>query len=414
MILFKFMSYLQGYLVILVTGAAPEKFVNMSAGRGIYLWDIIRVSDSEVVMKVHLSTVKALRHIARRTHCRFKVKRRVGVPFCLNWIKQRRSLALGAFFFVGALYFLSSFIWFIEVRGNDRLAVNEILLAAEEAGLSRGTPKWQIEPVRVEAYIGERIPLVAWTGVYIKGTRVTIEVSERTVPDEEERRPSHIVAKKTGLIKEILILSGHPAVREGDTVSQGQVLISGEIPPPEEPLMQGEATKPGEKHKPVQPARLVHAKGIVRARVWYEGYGEAAVVETGQRLTGRCETRVSMKFKGKEIILSGSQIIPYDLYEANTLVKSMPEWRNLNIPVELITVKYYELVDYKEDHGQAGAREIAGERALEAAGGQIPPGARIQERWMEEVSIGHMENLVRVRAVIETVEDIGEEAIFNP
>lgn len=414
MLLFKLMSYLQGYLVILVTGAAPEKFVNMSAGRGIYLWDIIRVSDSTVVMKVHMSAVKALRHIARRTRCRFKVKRRVGFPFYFIWLKQRKSLALGAFFFVGALYFLSSFVWFIEVRGNDRLAVNEILLAAEEAGLSRGTPKWQIEPGRVEAYIGERIPLVAWTGVYIKGTRVTIEVAERTVPEAEDRRPSHIVAKKAGLIKEMLILNGHPAVREGDTVSQGQVLISGEIPPPEEPLQQGEVKKPGEKPKPVQPARLVHAKGLVRARVWYEGYGEAAVVETGQRLTGRCETRVSMKFKGKEIILSGSQIIPYDLYEANTLVKSVPEWRNLNIPVELVTVKYYELVDYKEDHGQAGAREIAGERALEAAGGQIPPGARIQERWMEEVSTGHVENLVRVRAVIETVEDIGEEAIFNP
>lgn len=414
MLLFKLISYLQGYLVILVTGAAPEKFVNMSAGRGIYLWDITRVSDSAVVMKVHLSAVKALRHIARRTRCRFRIKRRVGVPFYFVWLKQRKSLALGAVFFVAALYFLSSYVWFIEVRGNDRIAVNEILLAASEAGLSRGTPKWRIDPNRVEANIGERLPLVAWTGVYIKGTRATIEVAERTVPEEEDRRPSHIVAKKAGLIKEILVLNGHPAVREGDTVGQGQVLISGEIPSLEDQLKAGEVKKPGEKPKPVQPARLVHARGIARARVWYEGYGEAAVVETGQRLTGRCETRVSMKFKGKEIILSGSQAVPYELYEVNTLVKRMPEWRNLYIPVELVTVKYYELVDYKEDHGVAGAREIAGKRALEAAGGQIPPGARIQEQWMEEVSTGHVENLVRVKSVIETVEDIGEEALFNP
>lgn len=413
MLLFKLMSYLQGYLLILVTGEAPEKFVNMAAGRGIYLWDIARVSDRAVVMKVHLIAIKPLRHIARRTRCRFKIKRRVGFPFYMFWFKRRSSLALGAVFFVGALYFLSSFVWFIEVRGNDRLDVNEVMLAAAEAGLSRGTPKWKIDPGRLEADIGERLPLVAWTGVYVKGTKVTIEVTERIVPEEEEHRPSNVVAKKAGLLTEILVLNGHPVVREGDTVSQGQVLVSGEIPGPEEPLQPGEVKEPGEKPQ-APPARLVHAGAIVRARVWYEGYGEAAVVETGQRLTGRCETRVSMKFKGKEIILSGSQTIPYELYEANTFVKRMPEWRNLGIPVELVTVKYYELVDYKEDRGRVGAREIAGKQALEAAGGQIPPDARIQKQWLEEVSTGHEENLVRVKAVIETVEDIGEEVLFDP
>ncbi|NLI12999.1 sporulation protein YqfD [Pelotomaculum propionicicum] len=414
MFLFKLMSYLQGYLLILVTGSAPEKFVNMSAGRGIYLWDITRVSDSAVVMKVHLRAVKPLRHIARRTSCRFRIKRRVGFPFYLAWLKQRKSLALGAVFFVGALYFLSSFVWFIEVRGNDRLGVNEVLQAAAEAGLSRGTPKWRVDPGRVEANIGEKLPLVSWTGVYIKGAKATIEVAERTVPGEEDRRPANIIAKKSGLIKEILVLNGHPVVKEGDTVSQGQVLVAGAIPPPEEPLPPGGVKKPGEKPKPVQPARLVHASAIARARVWYEGYGESAVIETGRRLSGRSETRVSMKFYGKEIILAGSQNIPYELYEANTLVKRVPEWRNLNIPVELITVKYYELVDYKEDHGRAGARGIAWERALADAGSKMPPGARIQEQWMEDVSTGPEENVVRVKAVIETVEDIGEEEIINP
>lgn len=413
MFLFKLMSCLQGYLVILVTGDTPEKFVNMAAGRGIYLWDIARVSNRAVVMKVHLSAVKPLRHIARRTRCRFRIRRRAGFPFYFVWLRQRRALALGALFFAGSLYFLSSFVWFIEVKGNERLSTGEVLLVATEAGLARGTPKWKIDTGRVEVSIEERLPLVAWTGVYIKGTKVTIEVAERTVPEEEDSRPSHIVAKKAGLIKEILVLSGHPAVKEGDTVDQGQVLISGEIPPPEEPLKPGEEKKPVETPKAARPSRFVHAKGIARARVWYEGYGEANVVETGQRPTGRSETRISIKFKGKEIILSGNQNIPYEQYEVNTLVKRMPEWRNLNMPVELVTVKYYELADYREDHGRAGARRIAEERALEAAAKQIPENARIQERWVEEAPAGHSENLVRVKAVIETVEDIGEEKLFK-
>lgn len=414
MLLFKLMSYLLGYVVILVTGEAPEKFVNMAASRGIYLWDIARVGDGAILLKVRLSAVKSLRHIARRTRCRFRIRRRRGLPFHFARLRLRKALALGAVFSLGALYLLSSFVWFIEVRGNERLSAAEVLGVAAEAGLSRGAPKWKIETGRVEAKIEERLPLVTWTGVYIKGTKVTIEVAERLVPEEEDRRPSHIVAAKTGLIKEVLVLNGHPAVKEGDTVVPGQVLISGEIPPLEEPSRPGEEKKPGEVPKIIRPSRYVHAHGIVRARVWYEGYGEAKIVETGRRLTGRVESRVSMKFEGKEIILSGNQNIPYEYYEVETFVKRMPEWRNLAIPVELVTVKYLELADYREERGRVGARRIAEERALEMVLNQLPKDARVQERRVEEVLTGHPENLVRVKAVIETVEDIGNEKLFKP
>ncbi|KUK84102.1 MAG: putative membrane protein, partial [Pelotomaculum thermopropionicum] len=297
MFIFKLVSYLLGYVVILVTGEAPEKFVNMAAGRGIFLWDVFRKSDRAIMMKVRLNAVRPLRHIARRTRCRFRIYRRRGVPFHAAWLRRRKALALGAVLFLAALYLLSSFVWFIEVRGNEQLSAVEVLEAAEEAGLCRGVPKWNIEAGRVEAKIQEALPLVSWTGVYIKGTRVIIEVAERTVPGEEDRRPAHIVATKEGLVKEVLVLDGYPVVKEGDTVEQGQVLISGEIPPPaEETTPSGGEKPPGDVSEAERQPRYVHAKGIVRARVWYEGYGEAGTVETGRRPTGRSASCVSMKF----------------------------------------------------------------------------------------------------------------------
>lgn len=413
MYFFKLKSYLVGYVVILVTGEMPEKFVNMAAGRGIYLWDITRIGDGAVIMKVSLSAVKPLRHIARRTGCRFHIRGRRGFPFYLARLRRRKSLVLGVVFFTGVLYFLSCFVWFIDVKGNERLSPAEVLVAAGEAGLRRGVPKWKVDTGRVEAELLERLPLMSWTGVYIKGARVTIEVAERVVPGEEDRRPAHIVAAKAGLIKEVLVLNGHPAVKEGDTVVPGQVLISGEIPPPEEEPKPGEKKEPGETPKVVRPSRYVHAKGIVRARVWYEGVGESEITETGQRLTGRSESRFSMKFDGKEIILSGNQNIPFEKYEVETFVKRLPEWRNLNVPVELVTVKYFELADYREERGREGALKLARERALGLATNQLPEGAGVSERWMEELIAGHSGNLVRVKAVIETVEDIGTIRIFD-
>lgn len=411
MLLFKMMACLQGCLVIHVTGESPERFVNMAASRGIYLWDVERLKNGTFILKVHLKAAKPLRHIARRTRCRFRIHRREGLPFYLGKLRRRKALALGAFLFLIALYSLSSFIWFIEVRGNEKLDAPRVLQAAAEAGLRRGALKWNIDPGRVENKIVEQLPLVSWSGVYIKGTKATIEVAERIVPAEEDNQPTHIIAKKTGVIKEVLVLNGLQAVKEGDAVSRGQVLISGVIPPAEEPL----AGDPGKKQAaPPKPSRYVHAMGIARARVWYEGYSEVYLAETGQRPTGREETRVSIKFKGKEIILSGSPNVPFEQYETKTFISRTPQWRNLTLPVELITVKYFELADYKEERSRAAARGAAEERAYAKAAGGIPADARIQERWVEEIATSDSDKLVRVKVVIETVEDIGEEALFKP
>lgn len=402
-----------GYVVILVTGKAPEKFVNMAASRGIYLWEATKISEGAILLKVRLSAVKPLRHIARRTGCRFKIRARRGLPFFLARLRSRKSMVLGLALFLGSLYLLSSIIWFVEVKGNNKISQSDILIAAGDAGLKKWAPKWRVDTVLVENVIKEKFPLVSWTGVEIKGTKATIEIVERIVTEAEDKRPSHIIAHKAGLIKEVLVVNGNPAVKEGDTVTSGQVLISGAIPPPEEPLKPGEIRKPGDPPKTTGPYRFVQAKGIVRARVWYEGYGEVGVIETGVRPTGRSGARISMKFDGKEIILSGSQNIPFEQYSEETFVKKAPQWRNIYVPVEVITVKYYEMQPYRDVRGLEGARRIASEKATEEVNKQLPRDVRVLQRRLEEVHTGQPENLVRVRAVLEVVEDIGKVQYFN-
>ncbi|MCL6635628.1 MAG: sporulation protein YqfD, partial [Peptococcaceae bacterium] len=331
------------------------------------------------------------------------------LPFWLGRLKRRKFLAAGFVLFIGALYVLSSFAWTVEVKGNQRLDSAQILAVAAEAGLRRGMPKWMIDQAAVEATIEERLPLVAWVGVSMKGTRVTIEVSEKVVPEEKDRRPAHVVAGKAGIISELLVFEGHPAVKTGDTVLPGQVLISGAIPPPEEPQKPKDMGKPEAVKKP----RLVHARGIVRARVWYEKTGEALVVETFQKPTGRQVTRYSMKFGDKEIILASTQNIPFEQYETEISIKKLPSWRNLELPVELVTLKYVEMAGSTEVRGIGGARRLAGETALAALREELPPAARIVASRLEDLPGGVSGNLVRVKAVLEAIEDIGREEIFD-
>ncbi|MFZ5645443.1 MAG: sporulation protein YqfD [Bacillota bacterium] len=410
MFLFRLLSFILGYVNILVKGENLEKFLNMAASRGIFLWDIKRVGDNEIFVKTRLSAVKPLRHIGRNTRSLFRFKGREGLPFIVNRIRKRKSLIIGAVLFLLGLYSLSSFIWFIEIKGNQTLPSEKILKIASEAGLKTGTPKFRVDEARAESYIREKLPEIYYVGVDVNGTRATIEIAEKTIMQKKEAYPASIVAKKAGLVKEVLVLVGNPAVKEGDTVLPGQTLISGIIPPPE--TREPDVLNPGDttvEPAPVLPPAYVHARGVVRARVWYEGYGEASFIEEGVRQTGNTVSRVCIKIAGKEIILKGSKSIPYPLYEVQRDVKKAPGWRNLSIPVEIITESYIELENFKVKRSRSEALELARKNALESARSNAEGEMNIIEQKIEEVAVKNPENLIRVRAYIETLEDIGME-----
>ncbi|MEW6064069.1 stage IV sporulation protein [Desulforamulus profundi] len=410
MVLLRLLSFLMGHVSLVVRGEFLEKFVNMAASRGIYLWDITRLGNDKVRVKVRISDVRPLRHIARATKSCFKIVERKGLPFMLNRMKKRKLLAIGGVVFLVTLYFLSSFVWFIQVTGNDKLSDEDIKKIAAEAGLRPGVAKWDLDAKLVERTLREKIPSVAWAGVYVKGTRVTVEIAERKLVQEDPHRnePAHIVAGKAGLIKEVLVLNGQAVVKEGDTVLPGSILISGEIKEEIKPEQTNQPLPEGqEPPEPQYISRFVKAKGIVRARVWYEGYGECRISETLEKLSGQQKTSVRIKFGVKEIIISGPKESPFQYYEEKQNVKSLPKWRNLSIPVELRTVQYLEKLKERMNYGQAGAKRIAEQKALEEVNAKLPQGAKIMERRLEQVNTGREEELVRIKAFVETVEDIG-------
>lgn len=413
MFLFRLMSFLFGHVLLLVQGKSLEKFINMAASRGIYLWDITRIGKDKMLVRVRLSGVKPLRHVARGTGNIFKISGREGVPFILARFKRRKMMVVGAAIFIIVLYALSSFIWFIEVSGNQQIPTEEILRIAHQGGLSKGAFKGNVDGALVERIIKDQLPTVSWVGVYLKGTHARIEIVEKKMPGGvDSHQPAHIVANKAGLVKEILVLAGQAAVQEGDTVVPGQILISGEVLPEVDPNLYPE-TLDGAPPPIIMP-RYVHAKGIVRARVWYEGYGEAPLVEQGTKPTGERAERVSIKIGHKEIILKGPKQIPYKQYKTKESVKKLPNWRNITVPVELVNIQYIEMADFREERTLSEARQKAEQNALSAVKEKLPQECRILEQRVERIATGQQENIVRVKVFIEALEEIGISKSFQP
>ncbi len=399
----RLVSYLRGYVSLIVEGRALERFINMAVSRGVKFWDVTYLGKDRIILRVRLGAVGSLRHIARRTASRFRVREKVGLPFLMWRVRRRKALYGGALLFFVITCFLSSFVWTVEVNGAKRTDPAAIRETASAAGLKTGTPRWRVREKEIEQVIREQFPALAWVGVEVKGSKAQIKVVEKKLPVAIPGSPAHVVAGKAGLVKELLVLSGQPVVREGDTVSPGQILISGEVVP-------GEGGECG-----VVPGlpRYTRARGIVRARVWYQGYGESPLLERGER-TGKTTRSLAVAVGTRRLRVSGPARSPYPRFRTRITVKTPLHWRSFRAPVEIITTEYTELVPYEIRRSQREARRLAEKQAHSLVKLLRPEQGLVIREDAEEIRTGRPEGIVRVRLRVELLEDIGVVKEFKP
>ncbi|MHB1418933.1 MAG: sporulation protein YqfD [Bacillota bacterium] len=403
--------YIWGYVVLQVEGPALEKFINLAIERGSYLWDAAWVG-AALRVKVNIGGFWALRHIARKTGCRFVILRKAGLPFYYIRLRRRKMLAMGAVFFLVALYYMSSFFWFVQVKSTEELRYldeDRILKVARFYGLYPGVAKGKVKLPWVENGIAANLPEIAYVVVKTRGTAATIEVVERNNLQKNyvDKRHANIIAAKDGVVTEILVLTGEGKVNEGDTVRKGQVLISGVIQPPI-PEVTG---TPGTGVPPQPPPILTRAKGLVRARIWYQADGEAPLVLTEGRLTGQSQTGIRVVIGNKTLELKGPRKPPYAYYQEQQTVKTLPRWRNIQIPVEVISTTYLEVKKVSRDLGLEGANQLAVDLAWKKIHKEIPQQSRIEHQQVEIMQAGPEK--VRIRLTVETIEDIAEVMPFE-
>ncbi|MGI9950810.1 sporulation protein YqfD [Moorellaceae bacterium AZ2] len=402
------LAFLEGYLIIQVRGEGVESFLNLALEKGLAFGDLNRDEQGNLTAKIPLRYFRSLRPVARKTRCPIRILDKRGLYFWWRRLRCRRMLILGALLFVVGLYILSAFIWMVDVSPLNELKKvkpERILDVAREAGLQKGAWKGNLDVRSLEHHILLKIPQLAWVGVSFQGTRATIEVVEKTLPDQDDDSgtPAHIIATKDAIISEILVLSGQGRVAVGDTVRQGDILISGIVlpsPAQEQPDTGNQATRP------LGAPRLVRARGIVRARVWYEAEGEALRQEVQEHPTGRHITAVMLRTPNRQLILRGPGTPPYPNYRQEDRIIRVPSWRNFAFPVELIIVTYYETLVQHFRLTPEEAKEKAREHALSHLRRQLPPQARVLGEKTLEVT--EEPDRVRVRVILEAEEDIGK------
>lgn len=388
LLLFRVWNYLRGYVIIIVEGFFIEKFINICARRNIFLWDIRMQNERLVTMRTTIKGFKKMRPAARKAGCKVRLLKKTGLPFVFNRYRRRKAFFAGAVLFIVLINLLASFVWSIEITGNKELQTEFIEDALSRHGIKAGAFKYRIDTDSAVDKMMMEIGKLAWISINLKGTKVRVEVRERRdLPQIVPRHvPCDIIAQKDGIITQIVAKAGMEAVKEGDTVKKGQVLISGSIP-----------VKGSDK------SRLVHAMGTVNARTWYEEEVPVILTKTERIRTGKVIRDSSLiLFSWKlNIVRSKNRFKDYTSEESR---KKLTIGDNLVFPVEWETISYYEEKTVEANINEEDAKKKAADEAYEKALEQVPEGAIVAG---ENVVFIQDNDVLTARVTLECIEDIG-------
>ena len=223
------LSYLIGYITITVEGYYIERFINICRNKKIPIWNLRREKNVRLTLNIGINDFKEITRIGKKTKCKVKIVRKRGLPFIFNKYKKRKIFVGFLFIFIALLIISSNFIWNIEIQIENDQQVENIYQDLIEAGLEVGKQKRKINTKEIINQIRLKRSDIAWIGIEMKGTNAIVKVvkaeSKPKIIDDEDY--CNIVSDKRGIITKISAQNGTLAVKVGDTVDVGTVLING-------------------------------------------------------------------------------------------------------------------------------------------------------------------------------------------
>ena len=400
----KLFDQVGGTIKVALKGKNQEKIINMASSRGIYIWDIKKSGD-DLNFKVRTSGLKALQSLSEENGYNLEVTEKQGLPFYRNLFRRRLGFFTGALIFILALYIMSSFVWFIEVYGNKEVETSKIMLTAAKYGVYQGAAKWNFSRIEVEEAMLRDLSELSYVKLDIRGVKARIQVVEKILPKTDISGPCHIVATRDAVVEEVLALEGQVSVKPGDVVKKGDILISGVVFPEISPYIVSSEEEEDEEPQPY----TVRARGRVKARVWYEGYGECRLHEEKLVLSGRKLSKIYIETPWKTLFVRGQRDKTYNLYEQEVkkrIVKTPPgEFGFFKVELK---EKIKKTRDFSEKEAVAIARDYAMNRLIKKMG----KNPKIGETQVDILS-RPSDPILRVRITVETIEDIAVAQPIN-
>ena len=267
---FRWLFY-KGYVIIQIEGVYPERLASLLEGEGVHLWDIHRPSPHALVCTLAARDFRRLHGLNRRCGCRVHIRKKGGGRFRLRRLWRRRILILGMACTMALTLWASQRVWFVDIRGCERMDEAVLRQALYDQGIRPGRDLRRLPLADLADFVAAQYEELAFLELHVDG--IFLRVRSREALSEGERldlsRPCDLVSTRTGIITKVTAYGGRARVKVGDKVKKGQLLIAGHVT-----ARDGSMTY------------TTHAYGEVLAAVLYKAQVEApkttvAWVETG-------------------------------------------------------------------------------------------------------------------------------------
>ena len=167
---------------------------------------------------------------------------------------------------------------------------------------------------------------MGWADISHHGTKVIIKVRERDNLAASQGQPAHLVAVRSGIVKEILVMQGIARVQKEQEVQAGDILIAGMTYERREKKEDGTYEWSG-------PPSFIRAKGIVEGYVDHTATAVCPLEETVLEETGAMKKVIELVKDGQVITLwgeSGSQ--PFGIFRQVSHTRNLFSWQNYRSP----------------------------------------------------------------------------------
>ena len=291
----KIYNFFLGYVTVKIITNQPERFLNILLIKQIYLWDLKKISENELIFNISARGFKKLKNPVYEVNGKVKIINKKGLFTLKKKFRNKKILLPGIFLVIFFFMLLSSLILDIEIIGNNLAKTEDILEKLSEIDLQKFKFRSNIDNEKISVKLINDFDNIAWVGVYEKGTKLVIEIKERNMPPEMIPKdiPCHLVATKDGIIKNLKVTNGEKLVNLNQVVTKGQVLVSGII------------------NTAFDGLRYVHSTGEIIAETWWEEELKIKLYEYKKDYTGKSTERLFLKIFNKEADLSFGKVIPY-------------------------------------------------------------------------------------------------------
>ncbi len=336
-----------------IEGLNLKRLLKALLKNNIRLYNLNQKSHKEMFFCMDTKNKKALLPYKKGSGYKITFKNTYGLAGIFNFFKNKLGFLVGLVLGVVFLGVMSSFVWNIEIYGQENILENEIIEVLKQEGVEIGKSINNVDVEEIETALQKNLEEISLVSVIKKGSSVIINIKEtleEPVITEEQFVP--LIAQCDCLITNMSVTQGSAVVKEGDLVRKGDILVE-----PHYINNEGQRIK-------------VFPIAEIYANIWYN---EKVEINTKGFITIRSGNYVENSYlltgKNQSIIKENS--VSYNNFETEESEQFL--FYNNLLPLKIKKVRIYELIEVENSFSKEAEIEKAKQEALLLAEDKVPP-----------------------------------------